>query len=128
MKIDNKPARIVNKTMQNLFSYGTLQHPEVQKDLFRRILQGSPDRLRGYRTETIEILDESFHSKSEQESYLIAVPSDDESDTIEGTVFEISNDELFIADRYESDDYKRIMVQLDSGKKAWVYVASKKDR
>jgi gamma-glutamylcyclotransferase (GGCT)/AIG2-like uncharacterized protein YtfP len=110
---------------QNLFSYGTLQHPEVQKDIFGRVLQGSPDALRGYVTEAIEIEDESFHTKSEQPTYLIAVPSGDKNDIIEGVVLEISNDDLLAADGYESDDYKRIMVKLESGKKAWVYVAAR---
>jgi hypothetical protein len=38
-------------------------------------------------------------------------------------VFTISKEELLLADNYETDDYKRIKVKLQSGKEAWVYVA-----
>jgi len=37
-------------------------------------------------------------------------------------VFEITEDELASADRYEVADYKRIAVRLKSGTDAWVYV------
>ncbi|RZJ42033.1 MAG: gamma-glutamylcyclotransferase, partial [Brevundimonas sp.] len=33
-----------------LFSYGTLQDPNVQQANFGRLLEGSPDRLPGYET------------------------------------------------------------------------------
>lgn len=39
-----------------------------------------------------------------------------------GMVFQISEDELAAADRYEVADYKRVAVTLASGLTAWVYV------
>jgi len=39
-------------------------------------------------------------------------------------VFEISADELNHSDEYEVNDYKRILGNLKSGKKAWVYVSA----
>jgi gamma-glutamylcyclotransferase (GGCT)/AIG2-like uncharacterized protein YtfP len=106
-----------------LFSYGTLQTEKVQLELFGRILQGSGDTLRGYRVSTIEIKDESFLSKSEQKYHLIAVVSKDKNDMTKGTVFEITEEELFVADQYEPNDYKRVKVVLESGKETWIYAA-----
>ena len=107
-----------------LFSYGTLQKEKVQVELFGRILQGSGDMLRGYKAAAIEIRDESFLSKGEQKNQQTAIISKDKNDSIKGTVFEITEEELFAADKYEPDGYKRIKVVLESGKEAWIYVAA----
>ena len=40
---------------------------------------------------------------------------------IEGTVFEISEEELLLADGYEPDGYERHKVVLQSGNRAWIY-------
>jgi gamma-glutamylcyclotransferase (GGCT)/AIG2-like uncharacterized protein YtfP len=106
-----------------LFSYGTLQKDKVQMELFGRLLQGHKDVLQGYQLSTIEIKDESVLVKSEQPYHLIALLTNDTADTIEGIVFAISKEELLLADKYETADYKRIKVKLQSGTKAWVYVA-----
>jgi gamma-glutamylcyclotransferase (GGCT)/AIG2-like uncharacterized protein YtfP len=106
-----------------IFSYGTLQKEEVQVELFGRILQGSGDVLRGYKASAIEIADESFLSKGEQKNQQTAIISKDKNDMIKGTVFEITKEELLLADKYEPDGYKRIKVVLESGKEAWIYVA-----
>jgi gamma-glutamylcyclotransferase (GGCT)/AIG2-like uncharacterized protein YtfP len=107
-----------------LFSYGTLQKEKVQIELFGRILQGSGDRLRGYKATAIEIRDESFLLKGEQKNQQTAIISKDKNDSIKGTVFEITEEELLAADKYEPDGYKRINVVLESGKEAWIYVAT----
>jgi gamma-glutamylcyclotransferase (GGCT)/AIG2-like uncharacterized protein YtfP len=106
-----------------LFSYGTLKKEKVQSELFGRLLKGTKDTLKGYKLSTIEIKDESVLSKSEQQYHLIAIPSKNNSDSIEGTVFEVSEEEVLIADKYETDDYKKVKVILESGKEAWVYVS-----
>lgn len=105
-----------------LFSYGTLQKSRVQLELFGRHLSGAKDRLKGYKKSTIEINDESFLSKGEQKDQLTLVFSDDELDIIEGTVFEVTPEELLQADSYEPSSYKRVSVILASGKQAWVYM------
>jgi len=110
---------------QYLFSYGTLQKEKVQIELFGRILQGSGDTLIGYKVSTIEIKDESFLLKGEQKYQLTAVISKN-NDNIKGTVFEITEEELFLADKYEPDSYERIKIILGSGKVAWVYGATDK--
>src|SRR5215216_1314151 len=109
---------------ETLFSYGTLQKDKVQLELFGRVLKGSKDTLKGYRPSSIEIKDGSFLSKGEQKHQRIATMSNDKNDRIEGTVFEISEEELLLADKYEPNDYKRVKVELESGKKAWIYAAA----
>ena len=111
---------------ENLFSYGTLQKQSVQLKLFGRVLNGSEDILRGYKLSSIEINDESFLSKGEENIQLTVIPSLDKNDHIEGTVLEISENELLLADNYEPDNYKRFEVELESGRKAWIYVAGNK--
>ena len=109
---------------ENLFSYGTLQKEKVQMELFGRILQGSADMLRGHQTATIEIKDESFLSKGEEKHQQTLIATANNNDIIKGTVLEITVKELQLTDTYEPDNYKRIQVMLDSGKEAWIYVAS----
>jgi len=106
-----------------LFSYGTLQKEIVQIDLFGRGLAGSADILRGYRISIVEITDETFLSKGEGKYQKTLMISDD-NDIVDGTALEITDEELLLADEYEPKNYKRINVMLDSGKKAWIYVAT----
>lgn len=107
---------------ENLFSYGTLQKEKVQMELFGRLLTGTKDSLKGYKLSSIEIKDESFLAKGEENIQQTVTRSKD-NDIIEGTVFEISEEELFLADKYEPENYKRVKVVLGSGKEAWIYAA-----
>ena len=109
---------------QLLFSYGTLQLEAVQLDNFGRKLKGSKDRLEGYRLESVEIKDEDVLKSSGLVSHPIAIASENPEDFIEGTVFELSDQELLQADLYEVEDYRRVEVSLASGRRSWVYVAS----
>jgi hypothetical protein len=108
---------------ENLFSYGTLQKNEVQLELFGRLLNGAKDILEGYKLSPIEIKDEAFLAKGEEQYQLTLLPSKDAADMIEGTVFEVSEEELLFADKYEPDNYERIKITLQSRKEAWVYMA-----
>jgi len=108
---------------ENLFSYGTLQNDKVQLELFGRLLNGSKDILKGYKLSSIEIKDETFLLKGEQKYQMTAIQSQDVTDIIEGTVFEISEEELLAADKYEPDNYQRTKVSLKSGREAWIYAA-----
>ena len=105
-----------------LFSYGTLQQEAVQQQLFERKLAGSPDSLRGYKTVPIELKEEPFTSE-EATIYLIAVHTSDPNDRIDGILFELQEEEVLQADRYEPEAYKRVQVMLESGREAWVYAA-----
>lgn len=108
---------------ENLFSYGTLQRSDVQLELFGRLLTGTKDILKGYKLSSIEIKDESFLAKGEEKYQLTLTPSTNDADLIEGIVFEISEEELFLADKYEPENYKRVKIMLGSGKEAWIYAA-----
>ena len=107
-----------------LFSYGTLQKEHVQRALFGRTLQGTPDRLNGYKVSEVEITDEAFLATGEQSRQRTVTPSSDPNDSIPGTVLELTPQELQAADRYEPAIYKRIKVTLASGKAAWIYSAA----
>jgi hypothetical protein len=107
----------------HLFSYGTLQQPEVQLANFGRELDGQPDSLPGHRLTMIEITDPEVIAVSGSARHPIVVPSDDASDSVQGSVFSLTETELAAADEYEVDDYTRTLVRLDSGISAWVYLA-----
>lgn len=93
--------------------------------LFGRIFQSLTDTLKGFKTTTIEIRDESFLSTGEEKLQQTLIASTDNNDIVKGTVLELTTEELTLADKYEPDNYKRIRVTLESGKKAWVYIATK---
>jgi hypothetical protein len=106
----------------NLFSYGTLQYPDVQKATFGRLLNGTDDAMPGFRREMVEITDPDVIAKSGERFHPIVMPSENPDDAVSGKVFQISEEELAAADRYEVADYKRIELVLKSGLTAWVYV------
>jgi GNAT superfamily N-acetyltransferase len=105
-----------------LFSYGTLRSETVQLASFGRTLKGEKDYLKRYRITTMEITDADVLAKSGEKYHPAAIPSKNEKDKIEGIVFEITPEELTVADAYEVDDYVRTSVRLGSGKKAWMYI------
>ena len=105
-----------------LFSYGTLRQPEVQVQLFGRPLGGSDDSLPGFRTDMLEILDPAVLTTSGERFHPIVVPSEDPKDFVAGTVFAVTEEEIWAADAYEVSDYARTLVLLKSGIHAWVYV------
>jgi gamma-glutamylcyclotransferase (GGCT)/AIG2-like uncharacterized protein YtfP len=108
--------------MENLFSYGTLQLEQVQLELFGRTLESEQDALVGYKKEMIGIKVESVVHLSGEEEHVIISYSGNDSDIIKGAVLSITTEELNRADDYETNDYKRIKVTLQSGRAAWVYV------
>ena len=114
---------MVIKMKEYLFSYGTLRKEQVQMDLFRRVLTGSADALRGYKMSTIKITDTAFLSNGEEPYQKTVVTSDDKNDMVSGTALEVTSGELLIADKYEPANYKRVNVRLESGKTAWIYIA-----
>lgn len=109
---------------ENLFSYGTLQKESVQFETFGRKLTGSKERLIGYKLEMVEIKDEEVLRRSGLKHHPIITPTRNRDDVVEGSVFQISSEELRQADEYEVDDYKRVLAECESGIKAWVYIAT----
>lgn len=114
--------------MQKLFSYGTLQQENVQQSTFGRPLQGVSDTLVGYRLDSIRITDADVIAKSGKEFHPILVHTGDHNDVVEGTIFDVTNDELALADDYEVDDYVRVSAQFQSGTTAWIYADARQNQ
>ncbi|MEZ0049625.1 gamma-glutamylcyclotransferase (GGCT)/AIG2-like uncharacterized protein YtfP [Mycobacterium sp. MAA66] len=104
-----------------LFSYGTLRQRDVQLATFGRELGGAVDAIVGYRLEWLTITDPHVIETSGSDRHPILKPGTG-ADSVDGSVFEITESELAAADEYEVDDYRRVRVPLRSGKRAWVYV------
>ncbi|HQE34688.1 MAG TPA: gamma-glutamylcyclotransferase [Flavobacterium alvei] len=102
--------------MIQLFTYGTLQHDDVQENLFGRVLTGTPEKLIGYVLKRIQI-EEEFGIVQ----YPVIVETNNEADFIDGIVYELTEQELNQADLYEGLHYKRVEVHLHSNQKAWAY-------
>lgn len=107
-----------------LFTYGTLQLPDVQLDTFGRLLDGEDDALPGYRLEWIDVGDERAAQLSGLDTHPILRRTDDPRDRVFGRVLRLTADELDAADEYEVSLYRRASVSLASGLRAWVYVAA----
>jgi len=105
-----------------LFSYGTLQLETVQMAIFGRRLIGTRDSLPGFEEALVVIDDEATVSMSGKTHHAIAKFTGNSSDSIAGTVFALTPEEIQSADRYEVPEYKRVEVVLQSGVRAWVYV------
>ncbi len=105
-----------------LFSYGTLQLPEVQRATYGRLLDGKPDVLIGYRLEPLIISSPEIVEISGLEVHTIARRTGDPADRIPGVVFLLTQAELDATDEYEVDAYARVEAALASGDRAFVYV------
>lgn len=110
--------------MEFLFSYGTLQSVEVQLETFGRELIGLNDVLLGYKLNKVKINDKNVVVLSGESYHPIAVVTCDCTDEIPGMVFEITAEELAQSDKYEVDEYQRVLGSFKSGKQAWVYVSA----
>lgn len=107
--------------MPLLFSYGTLQHQAVQIATFGRLLQGERDELVGFERSVMRVEDAEFVAASGSADHAVVRFTGKHDSRVSGMVFEVSEDELAKADRYEPSGYKRISANLASGKQAWVY-------
>ncbi|MCQ8879665.1 gamma-glutamylcyclotransferase [Pseudoalteromonas shioyasakiensis] len=109
--------------MEKLFSYGTLQLEQVQLDTFGRLLQGEQATLTGYIVGEVEITDAAVLKSSGQRFHPALIKTGQAIDTVTGTIFTITQQELANADSYEVDDYVRVEELFSAGCNAWVYVA-----
>lgn len=107
---------------QLLFSYGTLQQRDVQLSTFGRELSGTADALLGFAQSMVKIEDAEVIKTSGKTHHPIVRHTGAVTDRVAGTVFEITDEELANADKYEVSDYKRVAAPLASGRTAWVYV------
>jgi hypothetical protein len=108
--------------MAKLFSYGTLQLESVQQGTFGRILIGNKDKLKKYTISEIKITDPKVIESSGTDIHPILKYTGNNSDFVEGTLFDVTDKELISADEYEVDDYKRAELIFESGKKGFVYL------
>ncbi len=110
--------------MQFLFSYGTLQLESVQRQSFGRKLNGRADTLVGYSIDQVEITDPEVLAASGKTHHPIISHTGNQTDRIDGVIFEVSDAELAQADEYEVDDYRRVSATFTSGQQAWVYISA----
>ncbi len=100
--------------IETLFAYGTLQDRATQNEIFGRALIGQADKLFGFR-----IADHKIEG-----TFAIIVASQKTADFAVGTAYSVTLPELYAADRYEGDSYRRVPVQLASGITAWAYTGN----
>ena len=105
-----------------LFSYGTLQLERIQLAVIGRTLAGQPDVLPGFEQTFVEIDDTSVQLLTGKSRHVILKFTGRPSDTIPGTVLALTPEEIRKIDNYETAEYLRVSVLLQSGTRAWVYV------
>ena len=110
--------------MPLLFSYGTLQRPDVQLETFGRRLSGWPDELVGFEQKSFRVDDPAFAAKSGTADHTIVAFDGNPESRVKGTVLEVTDGELARSDAYEPEGYLRVEAALASGKRAWVYAAT----
>lgn len=109
--------------MPLLFSYGTLQHEEVQLSTFGRKLAGEKDLLIGYEPSLVRIADPAVAEKLRKTHHDNVTPTGDDWSSVQGTAYQVTDDELVKADAFEAAlNYRRVTVTLASGNDAWVYL------
>ncbi|WDF62397.1 gamma-glutamylcyclotransferase family protein [Flavobacterium sp. KACC 22763] len=106
--------------MEKLFSYGTLRSKQVQMQIFKKVLVGTPDQLLGYKLKSLQI-EEEFGMAD----YVVAIASENAEENIHGVVFNVTSADLAKVDLFESNSYRRVQVKLQSGTVAWVYTENK---
>lgn len=108
--------------MAILFSYGTLQQENVQLSTFGRRLRGRQDQLVGFEEQMVKIDDPKVVATSGRTHHPIVTFNGRDESRVSGTAFEVTDEELARADRYEVAAYRRVSTTLASGDRAWVYV------
>jgi len=108
--------------MPLLFSYGTLRDPAIQLAVFGRTLSGTADLLIGYARESFEVRDPTFSAVYGSRHIIVQSTGRDE-DRTPGTVLELTDAELTMADAYEPAGYRRVAARFASGRQGWVYAA-----
>lgn len=107
---------------QLLFTYGTLQHAEVQLDTFGRLVAGERDALPGYTIDYKGIDDQRVVDVSGLSVHPVLRPTGNPLDKVVGMLLHVTAEELEAADEYEASLYRRVSVTLTSGRDAWVYM------
>jgi len=98
--------------VQKLFIYGTLRDANLRYALIGKKASTIKGTLKGF------ALDSIGH---EDKVYPIIYRTGVSKDLIEGEILDVDENDLLLFDKYEGDGYRRIMVELEEGTKAWVY-------
>ena len=85
--------------MPRLFSYGTLQHEDVQISTFGRKLEGEKDLLIGYEPSLVKIPDPELAKRLHKLHHDNVSKTGDDWSSVQGTVFEVTDAELAKAER-----------------------------
>lgn len=109
---------------QLLFSYGTLQQPEVQLDTFGHLVDAEDDVLPGYTVDYAEIEDRRVVDLSGTSVHPVVRATGNPLDKVVGKALWVTEDELDASDEYEVALYRRVSATLASGRRAWVYVSA----
>ena len=109
--------------MPFLFSYGSLQQPEVQVATFGRRLGGEPDELLGYDHSFVTIETPAVVAASGRTRHANLTFNGRPECRVPGVVFELTYAELASVDTYEAIfPYRRVVARLATGRAAWVYI------
>jgi hypothetical protein len=112
-----------SRAMPLIFSYGSLQQPDVQVSTFGRRLDGRRDELPGYEPSLVGIDDPLVVATLGRTHHANIIRTAMVDSRVPGTAFEITDAELARVDEYErAFMYERVAVVLASGAEAWVYV------
>jgi hypothetical protein len=115
--------------MPLLFSYGTLQEPDVQLATFGRTVRGQPDALPGFERSLVKIEGSVLPTMAGGTHHANVIRSTAADSYVNGTVLEVTDEELAAADSFEAPaKYERMEVRLASGKRAWVYLFTRRDQ
>ena len=101
-----------------LFCYGTLQQPKTQLELIGRELMGHISSIDGY------IILRDYIDPEDGIAYPRIV--DHPCGCVFGTIFEFTDDEIEIIDKYETEMYQRNLITTTDGQSVEIYLPSYK--
>lgn len=97
-----------------LFSYGTIQNPAVQVELFGKELDFTIDSINGYKVVNDLLIEDIVYPR-------LAIQTDG---IIQGRVYDLSPEQLAILDEYETDAYRRALMKTTTGCEVQVYFSA----
>lgn len=110
-------------TVHELFSYGTLLDPNVQRRVFGGGVVAEPASLPGHATVDVRITDPEVIAASGSRVHPGLARATGQS--VEGAVLRLSEEQLAAADTYEVADDARRRVLTSAGRLAWAYLDSR---
>lgn len=105
-----------------LFSYAELRDPQLQRDMFGRVIPGEPDTLPRYTADYVEIHDTRFTDRTGRTVHPQLRRTGNPHDKVVGVLLRLTVAELDAADELETTMFRRARVRLGSGREAWVYL------